>query len=234
MPMSNIVVEHEFTSRDEASQAAAEQVIAMLAASLNENARASIIVTGGSSPLQCYAHMSKAELDWPRVQLVLSDERWVAPTDESSNERMVRGSLMVDRAAGAKLMPLFNSEVSASERCEEINISLGSMSQPFATTLLGMGEDGHIASLFPDMKNLAVGLDADSEEQCITAKTAASAVPRISLTLAPILHSEQVVLLFFGATKRDVYEQAKTGPDLFPVSSLLSQQRTPVHVFWAP
>jgi 6-phosphogluconolactonase len=234
MPMSSIVVEQNFESRDEASHAAAEQLIAMLAANLSENARAAMIVTGGSSPVQCYAQMAKADVEWSRVQLVLSDERWVAPSDENSNEGMIRSSLMVDQAANARLMPFYNGAVPASERCEELNISLGSMSQPFAATLLGMGEDGHIASLFPDMENLADGLDPDSKEQCITVQTAASSLPRVSLTLAPILHSEQVVLLFFGEAKRAVYEKAKSSPGLFPVSSLLTQQRTPVHVFWAP
>jgi 6-phosphogluconolactonase len=97
-----------------------------------------------------------------------------------------------------------------------------------------MGEDGHFASLFPDAENLEQGLDTDGIQLCLPVNTAASPHPRISLTLAALSRSDAIVLLFFGAAKREVYEQAKADSNGYPVSRLLLQKRAPVHVYWAP
>ncbi|MDH3751226.1 MAG: 6-phosphogluconolactonase, partial [Gammaproteobacteria bacterium] len=112
--------------------------------------------------------------------------------------------------------------------------SIPTLPFPFACSLVGMGEDGHFASLFPDADHLDQGLDVDSLHLCLPVKTATSSHPRLTLTLAALSRSDVVVLLFFGDAKRDVYERAKTGPDVYPVSGLLLQKRAPVHLFWAP
>ena len=88
-----------------------------------------------------------------------------------------------------------------------------------------------ITLIFSDQKLFA--LDLDNPDYFVPVATAASPQPRISLTLSALTNSNDVLLLFFGAEKRDVYEQAKAGRDAFPVSSLLFQTRAPVHVFWA-
>jgi len=167
------------------------------------------------------------------VHVLLSDERWVSPSDENSNEKLVRETLLIESAADAQLLPIYSADTSAAERCLELNDLLPAMPLPFACSLLGMGDDGHVASLFPDAENLAAGLDANAADWCIPVATAASPHPRVSLTMRALLNSEQIVLLFFGESKRDIYEQAKSKLATFPVSTLLSQHRTPVHVFWA-
>ncbi len=233
MPMTSEIVEHYFASRDEASVAAAEHIAAALRTQLSSQDDAALIVTGGSSPARCYSELADTELEWSHVHVLLSDERWVPATDDNSNEKLVRETLLVDKAADAELMPTYSAETSVVERCLELNELLPAMPLPFACTLLGMGEDGHVASLFPDAGNLAAGLDEKSADWCIPVSTAASPHPRVSLTMKALLASEQIVLLIFGESKRDVYEQAKATPDAFPVSKLLSQDRRPVHIFWA-
>ena len=233
IPMTREIIEHYFTSRDEASVAAAEHIAAALAAQLNEQDDAAMIVTGGSSPARCYSELANTELEWSHVHVLLSDERWVPASDDNSNEKLVRDTFLIEKAADADLMPIYTADSNAEERCGELNELLPAMPLPFACTLLGMGADGHIASLFPDAENLAVGLDVNSTDWCIPVATAASPHPRVSLTMKTLLNSAQIVLLIFGESKRDVYEQAKSTPDAFPVSTLLSQDRTPVHIFWA-
>jgi 6-phosphogluconolactonase len=100
--------------------------------------------------------------------------------------------------------------------------------------LLGMGEDGHFASLFPDADNLQEGLDVDSPQLCIPVHTAASPHPRASLTLSALSRADEIILLIFGDAKRDVYEAASKSTNGSPVSHLLRQKRAPVHVYWAP
>ncbi len=231
--MTRKIVEHYFAARDAASIAAAEHIAAALRTKLNSQDYAGLIVTGGSSPARCYAELADTELEWSHVHVLLSDERWVPASDDNSNEKLVRETLLINSAAEAELLPIYSSDTSVVERCLELNEMLPAMPLPFACSLLGMGEDGHVASLFPDAENLAAGLDENSVDWCIPVSTAASPHPRVSLTMKALLNSEQIVLLIFGESKRDVFEQARSSPDAFPVSKLLSQDRTPVHVFWA-
>lgn len=232
-PMSDSIQEYFFTSREEASTACANRLAASLSAQLAQNGTTSIVVTGGSSPAACYAELSSADLDWSEVTVVPSDERWLTPDDDNSNEKLIREKLLIAAAAPANLVPLYKSGVSRQARCEELDETLSVIPLPFAATLLGMGDDGHIASLFPDAANLNAGLNPAGEQMCIAVDTSASPHPRLSLTIAALLQSQEIVLLFFGNNKRDVYEAAKTGEQNYPVSKLLSQDQTPVRVYWA-
>jgi len=100
--------------------------------------------------------------------------------------------------------------------------------------LIGIGTDGHFASLFPDAEQLELGLNVDSGRLYLPVTTAASPHPRISMTLAGISRSDEIALLFFGEEKLEVYEQAKASADAYPLSRLLRQKRAPVRLFWAP
>jgi len=224
--------EHFFDTRLDASTAAADRMAERLADRLEHNKRASVIVSGGTSPQQCMAALATTPLDWSRVQVVLSDERWVSPDHEDSNEKMVRESLLIDKAAAAQLLSIYAEGVSPAERCEQLQEPLPEL--PFSCSLIGIGADGHFASLFPDAEELETGLDTDSGRLYVPIATAASPHPRISMTLAGISRSDEIVLLFFGQEKLDIFEQAKALSNGFPLSRLLRQKRAPVSVFWAP
>jgi len=224
--------EYYFDTRIEASTAAADRISELLADRLENNKRASLIVSGGTSPQQCMAALASTPLDWSRVQVVLSDERWVPTDHEDSNEKMLRDSLLVDKAAVAELLSIYEEGVSPAERCEQLQDPLPEL--PFSCSLIGMGADGHFASLFPDAENLQEGLDVESDWLYLPIATAASPHPRVSMTLAGISRSDEILLLLFGEEKLDVLEQAKTSSNGFPLSSLLRQKRAPVSVFWAP
>jgi 6-phosphogluconolactonase/glucosamine-6-phosphate isomerase/deaminase len=114
------MTEHYFETRLEASTAAADRIALLLAKRLDNNGDASVIVSGGSSPRQCMAALAEAPLDWRRVQVALSDERWVPPDHEDSNEKLVRESLLVGPAASATLLPVFAEGVSPEDRCEQL------------------------------------------------------------------------------------------------------------------
>ncbi|MGB5492270.1 MAG: 6-phosphogluconolactonase [Woeseiaceae bacterium] len=226
------MTEHLFETRQQASEAAAERIAELLVTRLESQAEASIVVSGGTTPRQCMSALAKTPLDWQRVQVALSDERWVAADHEDSNERLVREALLVDEAAAAKLLPVFADDVSPEERCEALQNPLPVL--PFACSLIGMGADGHFASLFPDADQLTQGLDVEGGRLYIPVTTAASPHPRISMTLAGISRSDEIALLFFGEEKLAVYRQALELANGYPVSRLLRQKRAPVRLFWAP
>ena len=227
-------MDHIFETREAASIAAAQQIVEALLRRLDGQGEASLVVSGGTSPAAVFAELAKTTLPWSDVHVILSDERWVPPEHEDSNEKLVRETLLAGEAQDAGLLPVYRPDVTIEDRCSEINEELLQAPFPFACVLLGMGEDGHVASLFPDAENLQDGLDVDSRQLCIPVQTAASPHPRVSLTLSALSRSDEIVLLIFGDAKRDVYETAKTSTNGTPVSHLLRQKRAPVHVYWAP
>ncbi len=227
-------MEHFFETREEASVAAAAAIAERLAARLEAQPAASLVVSGGTTPDRCFDVLAEKPLDWRRTHIVLSDERWVPPDDEASNERLVRDALLKGSALPATLLPVFSMTTGIEARCDEIDQQIRVGPFPFACVLLGMGEDGHFASLFPDAKNLEQGLDVDGEQLCMPVTTDASPHPRVSLTLAALARSDAIVLLMFGDAKREVYEKAKGKGSKLPVAHLLKQKKAPVHVYWAP
>lgn len=227
-------MEHFFDTREEASVAAAAQIADALNRRLRQQKAASLVVSGGTSPAQCFAALAHADIDWSRVGVVPSDERWVPGEHQDSNEALVRSSLLVNGAASADLLPFYSSDSTVEERAAALDKEIRFVPFPFACSLLGMGTDGHFASLFPDADNLVEGLDLESPKLCLPIQTDASPYPRISLTLAALSRSDEIVLLIFGDEKRKIYEKAKAGNARYPVTRLLRQKRAPVTVYWAP
>ena len=227
-------MEHFFETRDEASIAAAEQIASALQRRLDLKRVASLVVSGGTTPSRCFQELAQTDLNWSGINVLASDDRWVPPDHEDSNEKLIRETLLVERATEADFLPFYSPDNSIEERCTDLDSDIRLVPFPFACALLGMGADGHFASLFPDASNLATGLDIDSQSLCMPVKTDASPYARVSLTLSALSRSDEVVLLFFGDDKREVYEAAKLDGDRYPVSRLLRQKRAPVHTYWAP
>jgi 6-phosphogluconolactonase len=160
----------------------------------------------------------------------------VDPDSPDSNERLVRTRLLVGKAARARFLPLMGSGETPQADAHAAEAPLR-YALPSVATLLGMGDDGHIASLFPRDPDLASRLDPDGARLCVGVPVSGLApfVPRISLTLGALLATRLVVLLITGEKKRALVEAA--GPDQassVPVAALLNQRRVPVRVLWAP
>jgi 6-phosphogluconolactonase len=228
------VTEWFFDSRLLASTEAASRITLELKTDLDSKASSVLIVSGGSSPKECFNLLADTELDWDRVQLVMSDERYVPADHIESNEGMIRRELLVGHAASASIVSMFQQGISVTDYCKRLDHDLGKLSRPYAAAVLGMGEDGHFASLFPDFDRLEEGLNLKNKQVCLPVQTAASPYPRITMTLSALLESRAVLLLFFGDEKRKVYEQSKQIGSKYPLAALLQQNKTPVHTFWAP
>jgi 6-phosphogluconolactonase len=225
-----------FADRAAASGAAAELLAGQLRNALDATprAQASLVVSGGTTPGPCFDLLSRAPLDWSRVTVIPSDERWVPASDPASNEGLIRARLLTRQAASGRVLSFYRAGIDAAQAPPEIERDLAGLAQPFSATLLGMGEDGHFASLFADFDGLQMALDPNNPAACVLVKTARSPYPRISLTLSALLNSVHTVLLLFGAAKRVVFESASAGGSPYPVESLLRQTRKPLTVMWAP
>ena len=197
--------------------------------------RARFAVSGGSTPARTYQHLAQVPIDWGRVDMTLTDERWVEPDSPDSNERMVRETLLTGPAARSVFHPLWSDAPDPETGALQAGGVVRERLLPLDLLLLGMGEDGHVASLFPGSPALTQGLDPEGERLCIAVPPGqpAPSLARLSLTLRALLASKMIVLLIAGEAKRQVVERAAAGEAL-PVSALLLQDRAPVHILWAP
>lgn len=234
--MSDFIEFRSFESRSDASAAAAELLSSLVKTALASSAtsKASLVVSGGSTPGPCFDLLSAEPLDWSRVTVLPSDERWVAADDADSNENLIRRRLLQGRAQQGKVLSFFRAGVEAAQAPCLIERDLSGLTQPFSASLLGMGEDGHFASLFPDFDGLQQALDPSGKAACVMVQTAGSPHLRISLTLSALLNSMHTVLLIFGEAKRIVFETAIAGGSSYPIDALLHQTRRPLTAIWAP
>jgi 6-phosphogluconolactonase len=214
----------------------ARGIAARLASAVAARGCASLLVSGGHSPLGLFERLRAQVLDWSRVNIALADERWVNPNDAASNERFVREALLREGAAAAHFLGLKNAaatpELGAAAAWQE----LARVPRPFDVTVLGMGDDGHTASLFPGSPNLDHALDAGAVESCVAMWSPSVPHARISLNLSALLDSRDISILILGESKWRTYVAAcEPGPiEAMPLRAVLRQERVPVEVFWAP
>ena len=229
---TKVLTEYKFDSREAASAAVAARIAGLVAARLRRDDAAHFIVSGGTTPQMCFNYLSEYEMDWDKVQVALSDERWVPNDHDDSNERLVRESMLKGAASAGHVLPIYQSDLSADEGAEALQTK--KPDSGFACTMVGMGSDGHFASLFPDADCLSEGLQLDNTRFYMPVRTSASPHPRISMTLSALLDSGEVLLFFFGEEKLAVYENAHTVDRTYPITALLEQEKTPVSLYWAP
>jgi 6-phosphogluconolactonase len=211
--------------------AAAARIGTQLQHGLQERGGASFAVPGGSTPGPIFDLLAQQELDWSWVAVTLTDERWVPTSDPSSNERLVRDRLLVGRARVCRLVSLHNAAPTPSTGMAEAENGVKALDLPFDVVLLGMGGDGHFASLFPSMPGLAAGLDPDGKSWLIASDQPINGQPRISLSLSLLLQSRLIILVVRGADKLAVIERAKSAsPSDLPIAAILRQTKVPVEI----
>jgi 6-phosphogluconolactonase len=216
------------------NEAAAGAVVSALETGVRLNGTASLAATGGRMPGPVYDLMALAPMDWARVRITLSDERWVDPSSPDSNARLVRERLLQHRAAEAMFHPLRDREPNPEAAAEHASALFHSW-PPLDVVMLGMGEDGHVASLFPGSPALERGLDRTAPA-CIFVPAGEGRPPpqaRLSLTIRGLTTAGLVVILASGAAKRAVLEQALAGgdPRELPVRAVLQSGRS-VRILW--
>jgi 6-phosphogluconolactonase len=211
-----------------------ERVSASLREALQTRGKAGLIVSGGSTPRPVFAALARQAIEWNKVYITLADERWVGPDDADSNEHLVRQTLLRDAAASAHFIPLKNAAADAAAGAVEADRALTAFPWPADVLMLGMGEDGHTASLFPRAPELQAALRTDMH--CIAVTPPAAPHQRLSLSAHALLDARAIVIDITGPAKWATYERAAApGPvEEMPVRLILQQQRVPVHVYWSP
>jgi 6-phosphogluconolactonase len=225
-----------YADMDALSRRVASDIAAHLAHAIAARGLASLVVSGGRSPVKLFEQLRSQTLDWSRVCVALADERWVEPTDAGSNERLVREVLLRDRAAAARFSGLKNAAPSPDLGAVSAWETFARVPRPFDVTLLGMGDDGHTASLFTGSPNLRSALNPAAVAGCVGMWAPSAPQPRLSLNLSALLDSRRVMILITGEAKWRAYVAASEDGAVedMPVRAVLRQRRTPVEVLWAP
>lgn len=221
---------HAFETREAMVAALAAAVAARLESAVAARGEASLVVPGGTTPAPLFAALREAKVPWEQVVVTLSDERWVDVDDPGSNEGQLRAAL-VD-AVPLRFAPLKTDAATPGAALDVLSEHLGALPLPFDAVVLGMGNDGHVASLFPGSE----ALGSDAIVCAVEAPGAAGAASRVSLTLPALLDSRWIALMIQGRDKLETYMDAALGGSVAekPVRALLQQSATPVEVFWAP
>jgi 6-phosphogluconolactonase len=228
-------IEHVFETPDDLANALAAAIAVRLREAIASRRQATLVVPGGKSPQATFERLAQETLDWIAVTVGLTDERWVSTDDASSNEAFVRRALLTGRAADARFVGLYTGDESPEAGEAACAERLNALLRPFDAVLLGMGDDGHTASLFPGAAALGAALDFKSRQHCLAFRAPGIVRARMTLTLPALLDARVVYLLFAGAAKRLTFDAALAeGPiETMPVRALLRQQRTPLEVFWS-
>lgn len=233
----------ESADRDSLAQKLSDAIVDRLHRAVETSHAASLVVSGGSTPAPLFACLSSADIDWSRVQVTLADERWVAPGHPDSNESLVRRTLLVNKAASAEFVPLYRENLTPEAAVQSVGNDVQSMQHPFTVVILGMGNDGHTASLFPDAPadELSRAMAMDSRDILVVMHPPSQPLTRLSLTRAALLDAEHRYLHITGEDKLAVLNEAlRAAPEgryvagAAPITGLLDQQLDAASVYWAP
>ncbi len=203
----------------------ASQLAGELRAALSHSDRVSLAVPGGTTPGPVFDELCAADLEWDRVDVLLTDERQVPPTHERSNERLVRERLLVSRAGSAKFVRLVPEGDDASAEIERLAALL-----PIDVMILGMGADMHTASLFPGSPDLGAALRRDAPP-LMKVQASGDLEPRITLTAGVLSGAIATHVLIAGDEKRAALEKAsKASVSEAPINLVLAH----ADFHWAP
>lgn len=222
---------HSFDEVQLLTQEFADQIQQILCDAVQQRGQAYLVVSGGKTPVELFKTLANMDIPWNKVTITLADERCVAEDDEHRNERLVRQFLLQNQAAKARFLSLYDEHETGIESVEKTIAALPT----FDAVILGMGEDGHTASLFPGADELSQGLDDKAAAVLfVTPKTAP--YQRVSLSKKRLLDSRAIFFHLLGQNKLTVLHQAMAEPDpmVMPVSAFLNNHQANVQVMYAP
>ena len=194
--------------------------------------RAVLAVSGGRSPVPLFEALRSMPLDWSRVIVTLVDERLVAPTHPDSNEALVREHLLRERAARSQLLGLVDPAALDLQHCVR---RANQHALAPDVVVLGMGDDGHTASLFAQAQGIDQAMDEHRAPNYVGVIPPSAPHPRISMSLRALLAAPCLLLCIAGEVKRGVYDSAwRDEASAYPIARLLHHRGTRLETYWSP
>ncbi len=227
---SNVNAIQSYDTREQAAQALARDVEDCLRHSIKANDKAVLVVSGGGTPIPFFQALNTYDLPWNDITVMVADERWVPVDHDDSNEKLVREHL-TNAANVFSLTP--NAGESVYDGAMRLDSAIKERSLTPDVVVLGMGDDGHTASLFPKHPQLDAGLDRTKDTLCLAiTESPKPPAERVTLTARYLLEAPYLKLHITGDAKHEVYKQANTD-DALPIHHFITQTDTPLSTYWA-
>jgi len=225
----------QFSGRGPLAKALADAVMRRLQAAVDQRGIACLAVSGGSTPAMFFGLLSERPFAWDKVRITLVDERWVPEDDARSNALMVKTLLLQNQAAAATFVPLHNAAATPELGVRETKRMAGGIAENLDVAILGMGTDGHTASLFPAGDRLTEAVDPRCRALFLAMNAPGLDTPRITMTAPVLLNARALFLHIEGTEKRAVLDKAlQDGPVAeMPIRALINHPEKSVSVFWA-
>ena len=227
---------HEFKDGAALAEGLADTVSTTLADAIAARGRATIAVSGGSTPKAFFKALATRDIDWSKVTVTLVDERFVPADNPRSNHLLVAENLLQGKAKAAGFLPLYRQAGSAEEAAKIVSGDAAGLGHPFDVVILGMGTDGHTASFFPGGSKLAEAISAETPRGVITMEAEGAGETRLTFTFASLQDARLLVLHIEGQGKKDVLAAAEAdgAEEDMPIRAVLRRAATPVDIYWAP
>ena len=210
-----------------------QNISEILLETIKKRGRVSMAVSGGSTPISLFKVLSHLGLDWSKVDLTLVDDRWVSSDHKDSNELLVRSNLIRNKAANVNFIPLKNDASTAKEGRASSEEALHSFSLPFDIVILGMGTDGHTASLFPCSEEINSAMDLNNNDFLVATTPTSAPYERLGMTAKAIMDAKSVFLHLNGSSKLHTLEKAMDLKDAYkmPIYGFLENG---LDIYWSP
>lgn len=223
---------HEFKSPVLLADGLALNVAKQLSDAIDARGTATLVVSGGRSPVAFFQNLAKQKLDWSKVVVTLADERWVPVEHADSNAGLLKRYLLQGPAAKAKFLSLYSATANLEQAAEQADRLLAEL-PPIDVLVLGMGDDGHTASLFPNSPNLIDALKADGTRHCYPMLAPTVPHQRLTMSRALLASAKYTVLSISGQSKLTTLSAALAGDDVaaMPIRAFLQPT---LEIYWCP
>lgn len=226
----------EYEGAAEMAEAVAGDIAFIAESALDARGQALLALAGGKTPVAAYEALAKTKLDWKRITIIPTDDRLVAPTDALSNVAML-AKIFIPK--GARVLPIASAATDPQLAGNAAEARLSDLHWPPDLVLLGVGADGHTASILPG-PDLEGALEAPKGRRAVGVRPdplpPEAPVARVTLTRGAILSARTLMLALTGADKRKVVEKAiKEGAkSAYPIGRVLAKAEQPIDIHWSP
>jgi len=225
---------HIFNSKEDLTQSFSNTIIEKLEHAIETKDKAVLLVSGGNTPKVLFEKLRTYDIAWEKVVISLVDERWVNEKHEDSNAKLVKENLLKDKVSKATFIPLYQEYSEAFDSVDICSELVKKELFPCDVLILGMGDDSHTASLFPENEKLEEGINLKNESYCVSMTPLTAKHTRMSLTLSAILKADNIYLHIQGIGKKEVYEKALKEDNflLSPISAVLKNEKKQIEVYY--
>lgn len=232
----NSIVWQELSDPAELANALAHALHTQCLLLLSEQSKLLIGLAGGSTPMAAYAEWAEAQLPWSNIELTLIDERYVPLSDSQSNEHHISKAFSAIQKQLAGLHGLYHDAENIEQCAMLANQELQALNRVMDMVVIGMGADGHIASLFIESADYISAMDTHNTEVVLPIRfNQPQKIDRLSFSLAELLKAKKAMICITGDEKRAVIEQSmRDSQSPYAMTQFLNAYQNPVEIFWSP